>query len=74
MPRIASVAVFCGARTGYCPAYQEAAAELGSALGGAGIRLVYGGGRIGLMGVLAEAATAAGGEVLGVIPDFLRRA
>jgi uncharacterized protein (TIGR00730 family) len=47
---------------------------LGDGLARAGIRLVYGGGRIGLMGVLADAALAAGGEVLGVLPDFLRTA
>lgn len=70
---IRSTAVFCGSRVGNDPAYTRAAAELGGRLAQAGIRLVYGGGRIGLMGVLADAVLAAGGRVFGVIPDFLRR-
>jgi uncharacterized protein (TIGR00730 family) len=73
MPEIHAVAVFCGSRTGNDPAYRAAALALGQGLAEAGIRLVYGGGRIGLMGVLADAALAAGGEVLGVIPEFLTR-
>ena len=68
-----SVAVFCGSRFGHEAAYREACAELGAGLAQAGLRLVYGGGRIGLMGVVADAALAAGGEVLGIIPDFLQR-
>lgn len=56
---------------GHDPAYAAAAAALGGGLAQAGIRLVYGGGRNGLMGVLADAAMAAGGEVVGVIPAFL---
>lgn len=70
---IHAVAVFCGSRTGNDPAYREAAQALGRGLAAAGIRLVYGGGRIGLMGVLADAALAAGGTVIGVIPEFLTR-
>jgi hypothetical protein len=73
MPEIHAVAVFCGSRTGNDPAYRAAALALGKGLAEAGIRLVYGGGRIGLMGVMADAALAAGGEVLGVIPEFLTR-
>ena len=73
MPAIKSVAVFCGSRVGTDPGYAEAIRALGQGLGAAGIRLVYGGGRIGLMGILADAAVAAGGEVAGVIPDFLQR-
>jgi uncharacterized protein (TIGR00730 family) len=73
MPEIHAVAVFCGSRTGNDPAYRAAALALGTGLAAAGIRLVYGGGRIGLMGVMADAALAAGGEVLGVIPEFLTR-
>ncbi len=73
MPRIASVAVFCGASLGHDPVFREAAAALGLGLAQAGIRLVYGGGQIGLMGVLADAVLAAGGEVIGVIPEFLTR-
>lgn len=73
MPDIHAVAVFCGSRSGNNPAYRSAAQALGQGLAEAGIRLVYGGGRIGLMGIVADAALAAGGEVLGVIPEFLTR-
>ena len=73
MSKVHAVAVFCGSRSGNDPAYNSAAQALGWGLGKAGIRLVYGGGRIGLMGVLADAALAAGGDVLGVIPEFLTR-
>jgi uncharacterized protein (TIGR00730 family) len=73
MNRIAAVAVYCGSRTGNDPAYRAAAQALGEGLARAGIRLVYGGGGIGLMGVLADAVLAAGGEVVGVIPEFLTR-
>ncbi len=68
-----SVAVFCGSRHGVHPAYAAAAAALGRGLAAAGMRLVYGGGQVGLMGVVADAALAAGGTVLGIIPDFLKR-
>lgn len=71
--RLRAVAVFCGSRLGADPAYAAAAEALGRGLAEAGMRLVYGGGRIGLMGVVADAALAAGGEVLGVIPEFLQR-
>lgn len=73
MPDIHSVAVFCGAQAGNAPQFRDAAAELGGALARAGIRLVYGGGRVGLMGALADGAIAAGGQVIGVIPEFLTR-
>jgi uncharacterized protein (TIGR00730 family) len=73
MPHINAVAVFCGSRTGNDPRYRAAAQALGEGLAQAGIRLVYGGGRIGLMGVMADAALAAGGKVTGVIPEFLTR-
>ncbi|MFL5338765.1 MAG: TIGR00730 family Rossman fold protein [Gemmataceae bacterium] len=65
------VCVFCGSRTGDQPIYAEAAARLGSALVARGLGLVYGGGNVGLMGVLADAVLAAGGEVIGVIPGGL---
>ena len=71
MDRIRSVAVFCGSQPGSDPAYRQAATVLGRGLAEAGLRLVYGGGRIGLMGALADAALAAGGAVTGVIPEFL---
>jgi uncharacterized protein (TIGR00730 family) len=70
---IRSVAVFCGSSSHVAEVYRTAAAELGTELGVRKIRLVYGGGKIGLMGILADAALAAGGEVVGVIPAFLRR-
>jgi uncharacterized protein (TIGR00730 family) len=73
MTRIHSIAVFCGSRPGTDPAFIRAAKELGQGLAQARIRLVYGGGRIGLMGALADAVLAGGGHVLGVIPDFLTR-
>jgi len=73
MSAIHSVAVYCGSRTGNDPAYSAAAQALGDGLGRAGIRLVYGGGRVGLMGILADAVLAAGGTVIGVIPEFLTR-
>jgi uncharacterized protein (TIGR00730 family) len=60
--------VFCGSSLPPEAAYRDAAARLGEAIGRAGIELVYGGGRIGLMGILADAARAAGAEVIGVIP------
>jgi hypothetical protein len=63
--------VFCGSSTGHDPAYAAFAAEVGRALAGRGIGIVYGGGRVGLMGRLADAALAAGGEVIGVIPQAL---
>lgn len=66
-----SVCVFCGSHPGDDPAYEEAARALGETLAEAGIELVYGGGHVGLMGSVADAALAAGGEVTGVIPKAL---
>jgi uncharacterized protein (TIGR00730 family) len=71
MTEIHSLAVFCGSRLGIDPAYTEAGRTLGAGLARAGIRLVYGGGRIGIMGVVADSVLAGGGAVLGVIPQFL---
>ena len=68
-----SIVVFCGANTGSNPIYSETAAELGRAMAQRHIEVVYGAGKVGLMGVLAEAALQAGGEVVGVIPFFLRK-
>lgn len=65
------ICVFCGSSPGADPAYAEAAADLGRLLAGRGLTLVYGGGHVGLMGVLADAALAAGGRVTGVIPEAL---
>ena len=63
--------VFCGSSSGHDPAYAALAAQLGKTLADRRIGVVYGGGRVGLMGVLADAALAAGGEVIGVIPKPL---
>ena len=68
---MARVCVFCGSRVGAAPAYAEAAHELGSLLATRGLGLVYGGGGVGLMRTVADAALAAGGEVIGVIPHAL---
>ncbi len=67
----ARICVFCGSAAGTRPEYAEAAAELGTALATRGLGLVYGGASVGLMGVVADAALAAGGEVVGVIPQAL---
>jgi uncharacterized protein (TIGR00730 family) len=69
-----SVCVFCGASPGARPIYREAAENLGRSLAKRGLTLVYGGGAVGLMGVVADAALAAGGEVIGIIPQSLERA
>jgi uncharacterized protein (TIGR00730 family) len=69
---VSAVCVFCGSSSRVAESYRRAAARLGEAIGGAGIRLVYGGGRIGLMGILADAALGVGGRVVGVLPEFLR--
>lgn len=68
---VRSVCVFCGASIGANPAYRAAAVALGEAIARRGLRLVYGGGAVGLMGVVADAAMAAGGEVVGIIPQSL---
>jgi uncharacterized protein (TIGR00730 family) len=65
------VAVFCGSSAGREPRYAAAAADFGRQLAEAGVGIVYGGASVGLMGVLADAALAAGGEVVGVIPGGL---
>ncbi len=65
------IGVFCGASPGVAPAYLELARSVGHGLAVRGIGVVYGGGRVGLMGAVADAALAAGGEVIGVIPKGL---
>ena len=74
MQRISRVCVYCGSAGAVDPRYRAAAQELGDSLARAGIELIYGGGRIGLMGLLADAALAAGGRVVGIIPGHLRDA
>ena len=66
-----SVCVFCGSSPGASPVYAEAATHLGRTIAGRGLTLVYGGGHVGLMGVVADAALGAGGRVVGVIPEAL---
>lgn len=71
MSNVRSLCVYCGSSPGADPAHAEDARALGSAMAAAGIRLVYGGGRIGLMGIVADACLAGGGQVTGIIPHFL---
>jgi len=66
-----SIAVYCGSSTGNNPNYVAQAQALGAAMAAQGCTLVFGGGRVGLMGTIADAVLAHGGEVIGVIPDFL---
>lgn len=65
------ICVFCGSNPGAHPAYKEAAQEMGALLADRGITLVYGGGKVGLMGIVADAVLERGGNVIGVIPEFL---
>src|SRR5665213_317784 len=73
-PRLDSVCVYCGSSNAAAPQWLAAAARLGEVLARDGLRLVYGGGGVGLMGACARAAHGAGGRVLGVIPAFLTAA
>lgn len=66
-----NICVFCGSATGVNPVYAETARELGMLLAKSSHSLIYGGGNIGLMGILADSVLSHGGEVVGVIPDFL---
>lgn len=66
-----SICVYCGSRKGDDPSLQAAAKLFGRLVAQAGLKLVYGGGRVGLMGVVADAALAAGGKVVGIIPEHL---
>jgi uncharacterized protein (TIGR00730 family) len=68
-----TVCVYCGSRHGARPAYTAAARAVGSLIGARGWQLVYGGGKVGLMGEVADATLAAGGRVAGVIPESLMR-
>lgn len=73
MSEISSICVFCGSREGNDSRYAEAAQSLGHEIGSRGMRLVYGAGTIGLMGIVADAVADAGGEVVGIIPEFLEK-
>jgi len=74
MSKINALCVYCGSNVGTDPAFAEAARGLGTILAANGVRLVYGGGSIGLMGALAASVIGHGGEVTGVIPEFLTAA
>ncbi len=72
-PSPLSICVYCGSRHGVRPAYTAAARALGAAIGSRGWQLVYGGGKVGLMGEVADAVLAHGGRVVGVIPESLKK-
>lgn len=69
--KLSSICVYCGSSPGTDPAYESAAARLGQIIAEDGIKLVYGGGSVGLMGIVAGSALEAGGHVTGIIPHFL---
>src|SRR3984893_7012133 len=71
MSKINAVCVYCGSSAGTEPAFGEAAGQFGKILAKGGVRLIYGGGSVGLMGILADAVVAHGGKATGIIPDFL---
>ncbi len=73
MSMIRSICVYCGSANGNDPVFTEQAVALGRSMAEAGVRLIYGGGSIGLMGATARAVLEAGGEVTGIIPDFLKQ-
>ncbi|MCB1909432.1 MAG: TIGR00730 family Rossman fold protein [Rhodocyclaceae bacterium] len=73
MAAFARICVFCGSRAGVRDAYRDSAGALGRLLATRGIELVYGGGKVGLMGIAADACLAAGGRVTGVIPEALMK-
>lgn len=72
MSELKSICVYCGANTGNDPEFAAAARSLGRMMADAGIRLVYGGGSVGLMGILARTVLSSGGVVTGIIPQFLK--
>jgi uncharacterized protein (TIGR00730 family) len=71
MRTLRRVCVFCGSSSGHDPVHREAATSMGRTLAAAGVEVVYGGGAVGLMGVIADAAMQAGGRVIGVLPKGL---
>ncbi len=73
MAEFKALCVFCGSKVGENPAHEAEARRLGELMAAGGVRLVYGGGRIGLMGAVSDAVLAGGGDVVGVIPEFLMR-
>src|SRR4051812_28646019 len=73
MSQVRAVCVYCGSSGKVADAYKTAAHELGIRLGSEGLRLVYGGGRVGLMGIVADASLSVGGEVIGIIPEHIQK-
>lgn len=73
MAAIRTVCVYCGSSNYVDEAYRQAAKETGQMLAAAGLDIVYGGGRVGLMGILADAGLAIGGRVIGIIPDHIQK-
>lgn len=71
MPKVKSICVYCGSQPGNHPAYLEAARQLGTSIADNNLRLVYGGGGSGIMGEVARAVKAGGGDITGIIPEFL---
>ncbi len=72
MAKVTSICVYCGSRFGQQQGYRDTAVLLGNEIARRGMRLIYGGGHVGLMGAMADAVLAAGGEVIGVIPQHLQ--
>ncbi|MDA1098807.1 MAG: TIGR00730 family Rossman fold protein [Proteobacteria bacterium] len=72
MAEVSSICIYCGSRYGQRQVYRDTAVALGKEIARRGIRLIYGGGHVGLMGATADAVLAAGGEVIGVIPKHLQ--
>jgi len=74
MPDVNSVCVYCGSSSAVSQAYKDAAAALGAEMAAKSVELVYGGGQVGIMGIVADAVLAGGGHVTGIIPEFLHEA
>ena len=72
MAQLQSICVYCGSNDGRLPEYAASAERLGRDMAEAGVRLVYGGGSVGLMGIVARSVLAHGGQVTGIIPQFLK--
>jgi uncharacterized protein (TIGR00730 family) len=72
MSFLSSLCIYCGSAAGHNPRHREAAARLGRMMAEQRVRLIYGGGRVGLMGIVADAVLAGGGVVVGVIPEHLQ--
>ena len=72
MVKLEKICVYCGSGNGKSPIYAEAARSLGTSMAKAGIELVYGGGAVGLMGIIAQSVLDNGGKVTGIIPEFLQ--